>query len=231
MEEHEQKGPLSEEDKRLMDHCLLERDPEIVASWSVQKRLRGVMYALKLPDFPHGWRICNDTVTPCNMSLEDLVQIARAEEVGEGHHKLAAKSAVRILLRALVISGLLTCNSSVPRDPNDPQAASAASEVFCLSSVVDAERCLAPTGDAVERHNHRLQRRLSIQQSLACRRKEAVPGEPMAQVYEKMQLLMQMAASSPSLAWQNSFIQQCPKRPKGTTEASEPLGREWFDRY
>eukprot|EP00438_Fugacium_kawagutii_P035074 Skav208665 [mRNA] locus=scaffold3341:100740:112064:+ [translate_table: standard] len=223
MEAHELQGPLDDEDKRLMDLCLLERNPGLVASWCVRKRLRGVMFALKLADLPHGWQICEDCATPCNVSLADLVQIGKAEEENEGHHKLAAKSGARILLRALVTSGLLTCNSHVPNDPEDPQAASAASEVHCVTQgVVDPKRrTTLPQGDqkeALERHGDRLQKRLSIQQRLACKQLVPVPENPSDQMHERMHLLMKQLLESPTLAWQNSLLQQCPELPEETTE-------------
>eukprot|EP00435_Cladocopium_sp_Y103_P046690 s296_g13.t1 len=100
-----------------MRQCLESGEPLLVCFWPPAKRLRAIMALLDLADLPNGWEILNVSEVPMAhaFTFADLVAVANAHETGHANHKHAARTGVRLLVRALLRSGLIACTTIVPK--------------------------------------------------------------------------------------------------------------------
>ena len=198
---HLQKGGLSLADEETMRKCLGKGEPLFVCFWSPAKRLRAIMALLNLADLPEGWKISNLSEMPLGHSFtfSDLAGVARAHETGHANHRHAARTGVRLLVRALLRCGLLACSSTIPRDSPESGTESYTLNVGQSALEMNTSHCGQRTA-ILQEHAKTLNRILSLTQRGSCEQ---------VNLFERVQELMQHAftllGSSPLVTWKKTL--------------------------
>ena len=200
---HMQKGELSPSDEETMRKCLRSGEPLLVCFWSPAKRLRAIMALLNLADLPEGWAISNLSEMPLGHSFTftDLVGVATAHETGHANHRHAARTGVRLLVRALLRCGLLACSSAIPKE--SPESGTECYVLNIGQSALEMQKSHdGQCTTILEEHAKKLDRILSSSQRGSCKQVD---------LFERVQELMQHAftllGASPLVTWKNTLAE------------------------
>ena len=205
-----QKGELSPSDEETMRKCLGSGEPLLVCFWSPAKRLRAIMALLNLADLPEGWAISNLSEMPLGHSFTftDLVGVATAHETGHANHRHAARTGVRLLVRALLRCGLLACSSAIPKE--SPESGTECYVLNIGQSALEMQKSHdGQCTTILEEHAKKLDRILSSSQRGSCKQVD---------LFERVQELMQHAftllGASPLVTWKKTLAEpSLPLRP------------------
>jgi len=200
---HMQKGELSPSDEETMRKCLGSGEPLLVCFWSPAKRLRAIMALLNLADLPEGWAISNLSEMPLGHSFTftDLVSVATSHETGHANQAHAARTGVRLLVRALLRCGLLACSSAIPKE--SPESGTECYVLNIGQSALEMQKSHDGQRTTIlEEHAKKLDRILSSSQRGSCKQVD---------LFERVQELMQHAftllGASPLVTWKKTLAE------------------------
>jgi hypothetical protein len=161
------------------------------------------MALLNLADLPEGWAISNLSEMPLGHSFTftDLVGVATAHETGHANHRHAARTGVRLLVRALLRCGLLACSSAIPKE--SPESGTECYVLNIGQSALEMQKSHDGQRTTIlEEHAKKLDRILSSSQRGSCKQVD---------LFERVQELMQHAftllGASPLVTWKKTLAE------------------------